>query len=878
MVGAVILHYKILEKLGEGGMGEIYKALDTKLDRFAALKFLPLQFSHSGEEKRRFINEAKSASALNHPNVCTVYDINEYENQEGEKRSFIVMEFIDGRTLRNLDKSLSIEEIIVIGIQIADGLSAAHEKGIIHRDIKPENIMIRKDNRIQIMDFGLAKFYAANEISRLTIAGSTMGTLGYISPEQVQGMEVDYRTDIFSAGAVLYELLTGSQPFKGLHDAEIIFKIVNSDLLPVSEYRNDADPFLDLIISGCLEKKKEDRYQSAKELLNDLKNLKHEYEEKKPKREITKKIPPVKIKPVKKSDLSPRAPIKIKKTSKIFIWSALTFSALLLVFLYSALSSVKPLQINPNMKIQEIIVPFTDISIPSISSDGKWIAFPASDQNDKWDVYLMHTLIKEPRKVTSDSYIYIHYANISPDGGQIIYALNKSLYIIPSVGGIKKKIADDVIASEWRPDGKQIGFIREHYPKYDSISFWTMNTDGNNKRMLLADRWKVNGRFSFSYSPGGSSIVRSRFFDDGYDELFVTNLLNGEEKQLTFDKSNIEDQKWTGKGIILYSSNKGGNMNIWAVSESGGKSVQVTKGNGPDLEISSSSDLNYILYYQLRDFSNMWINDLKKQKLHQITFDERLITDPALSPDGKLTAFSLHKPAPEPYTQIFTMNSDGSNLRQITFNNSRKEYLNFSPGGKYLVYSEYQINNKNDIGKVFVSSLESPEPPKYLGIGKAEMWLNDTVLVITGNSFTETVSVNGNERKKIYKDSTLAFPVNNGKLILYMDLHNNKKGKYYIIPAINGKINEQSKPRFLFSPDDYIPKIITQNYIYTESSNEIWRCSFISGKMEKVNYYVNLMSYWGLGFNVSRDDKEIIYLEHKRSSKYVLIENAFPDK
>ena len=878
MIDKLILQFEIIEKLGEGGMGEIYKALDTKLNRFVALKFLPLRFSNSEEEKKRFIKEAKAASALNHPNMCTIYDILEYENPDGEKISFIVMEFIEGSTLRNKEKPLSAEEVIEIGIQIAEALSAAHERGIIHRDIKPENIMIGKDNRIRIMDFGLAKFYTVNEISRITKAGSTMGTLGYISPEQVQGLEVDYRTDIFSAGAVLYEILSGEQPFKGLHDAEIIYKIVNSDVLPVSEYKNDADPLLDSIISKCLEKKKEDRYQSAGELLEDLKNLKHKYSGRKPEKEITKKSFPGNIKPSRRAGITPSGSIKIRKISKYFIWPILIIFVLAMVFLYNSLFSPPTLQINPNMKIQEIIVPFTDISIPSISSDGKWIAFPASDQNDKWDIYLMHSLVKEPRKVTSDSYIYIHYADISPDGGQIIYALNKTLYIIPSVGGIKKQIADGVISSEWRPDGKEIGFVREHFPKYDSISFWIMNTDGSSKRMLWTDRWKLNGRFSFSYSPDGSSIVRSRFFDDGHDELFIRNLFTGKEKQLTFDKSNIEDQKWTDKGIILYSTNKGGNMNIWAVPESGGKSVQVTKGNGPDLEISSSSDLNYILYYQLRDFSNIWIDDLINHEPHQITFDERLITDPALSPGGKEIAFSLHKPAPEPYTQVFIMNRDGSNLRQITGNNSRKEHLIFSPDGRYLAYTEYRINNENDTGKVFAVNLERSESPEYLGAGKAVMWMNNTSLVIAGNTSSEIVSIDGNKREMLYKDSTLAFPVSSGKLILYMDLHYSSRGKYYVISLTNGKNPSLNKPGFLFTSEDYNQEIINQNYTYTENSNEIWRYNYISGKKERINYYVNLMSYWGLGFNVSSDDKEIIYLEHKRSSKFVMIENAFSGK
>ena len=203
MIGETILHYKILEKLGEGGMGEVFKAQDTKLDRFVALKFLPSELTSSEDDKARFIQEAKAASAMNHPNVCTIHSIDEYNGP-----LFIVMEYIEGTTLRDNKQVLSEKKILEIAAQAADGLGAAHEKGIVHRDIKPENIMIRKDGIVQIMDFGLAKLYSSSNVSRLTKAGTTMGTMGYMSPEQVQGLDVDHRTDIFSLGVVIYELLS----------------------------------------------------------------------------------------------------------------------------------------------------------------------------------------------------------------------------------------------------------------------------------------------------------------------------------------------------------------------------------------------------------------------------------------------------------------------------------------------------------------------------------------------------------------------------------------------------------------------------------------------------------------------------------------------
>ena len=189
MTGETILHYKILEKLGEGGMGEVYKARDTKLDRFVALKFLPSHLTTNEEDKKRFIREAKAASTINHPNVCTIHSIEEYNNQ-----LFIVMEFVEGKTLKDKKVGLSEKQKLEIGIQAAEGFAAAHEKGIVHRDIKPENIMIRKDGIVQIMDFGLAKLRESSDDSRLTKTGTTMGTMRYMSPEQAQGLDVDHRS------------------------------------------------------------------------------------------------------------------------------------------------------------------------------------------------------------------------------------------------------------------------------------------------------------------------------------------------------------------------------------------------------------------------------------------------------------------------------------------------------------------------------------------------------------------------------------------------------------------------------------------------------------------------------------------------------------
>jgi eukaryotic-like serine/threonine-protein kinase len=268
MIGQTISHYKILEKLGEGGMGVVYKAQDTKLDRFVALKFLPPHVAASSDDKARFLQEAKAVASLAHPNICTIHSV-----EEEDGKAFIVMEYVEGKTLKEMDQKIPLKQAVEIGTQIADGLAAAHEKGIVHRDIKPDNIMIRKDGRVQIMDFGLAKLRG---VSRLTKEGTTVGTAGYMSPEQVQGLETDHRTDIFSLGVVLYEMFAGESPFKGIHETAITYEIVNVDPLPLSTVKPDMDPQLDSIVLECLAKEPSERSQSIAEVAKDLRRYKRE--------------------------------------------------------------------------------------------------------------------------------------------------------------------------------------------------------------------------------------------------------------------------------------------------------------------------------------------------------------------------------------------------------------------------------------------------------------------------------------------------------------------------------------------------------------------------------------------------------------------------
>jgi tetratricopeptide (TPR) repeat protein/predicted Ser/Thr protein kinase len=281
LIGKTISHYKILEKLGEGGMGVVYKAEDTKLKRLVALKFLPSSIIASEAEKTRFIHEAQAAAALNHPNICTIYEIDEVDGQ-----AFIAMEFVAGETLqkrvvkgegRGVSGGLQVAEVIDITIQIAQGLAKAHEHGITHRDIKPANVMITKEGVAKILDFGLAKLAGQ---PRLTKTGSTLGTMAYMSPEQARGEEVDHRTDIWALGVVLYEMITGQLPFKGEYEHAIMYSILNEAPQPITSLHSEAPLELESVINKSLVKQAAQRYQHVDELLADLRRVNKEPESK----------------------------------------------------------------------------------------------------------------------------------------------------------------------------------------------------------------------------------------------------------------------------------------------------------------------------------------------------------------------------------------------------------------------------------------------------------------------------------------------------------------------------------------------------------------------------------------------------------------------
>jgi serine/threonine protein kinase len=266
MIGKTIAHYNILEKLGEGGRGAVYKAEDTRLGRVVALKFLPAELTRDPEARNRFMQEARAASALDHPNICTIYEIN-----EAEGRTYISMAYYDGETLKDriARGPLKIEDALDVAVQIAQGLSRAHARGIVHRDIEPANVLITNEGFVKIVDFGVAKLAGM----KLTKTGATLGTARYMSPEQARGAEVDLRSDIWSLGALLYEMIAGTPPFRGEYDQAVIYSILNESPEPVTALRSGVPMALERVVEKALAKSPAERYQHADDLIVDLRQI-----------------------------------------------------------------------------------------------------------------------------------------------------------------------------------------------------------------------------------------------------------------------------------------------------------------------------------------------------------------------------------------------------------------------------------------------------------------------------------------------------------------------------------------------------------------------------------------------------------------------------
>ena len=720
MIGSIILHYKILEKIGEGGMGTVYKARDTKLDRFVALKFLPDQLTKSDNEKARFLQEAKAVAALNHPNVCVIHEI-----QDHCEPPFIVMEYVEGKTLRDLNftKPQSLNKVIEYAIQIAAALQEAHSMGIVHRDIKSENIMINSKDQIKVMDFGLAKLRGS---ARLTQTSTTLGTLAYMSPEQLQNKQVDARSDIFSFGIVLYEMLTGQLPFSGDYDAAVMYSILNEPAQPIQKYHPDAPSSLIHILDRMLEKNPEDRYQSMSEIQSELRRLN---------KQITGSIKAPEIE--KPAVTNKKYPISFKRRTTVMSITVLLLLAVVSILLirYFTKENILPFQ---HISLTKLTT-HGQAEVAAISPDGKY-AVHVMKEADGESIWLRHLVTNSNTRLLPPVQDQLGGLSFSPDGNYIYFdrregGENYNLYYIPVLGGVPRVLLDNVSSGiTFSPDGKQIAFFRINFLEGKS-ALMTANSDGSNVQELTALKFpKLFSPVGLpAWSPDGKVIICGEInFKDNITRLVEFKVKDGQEKVLS-------DQQWrligpivwlnSGEGLFMIATGKSGGHNpqIWYISYPEGELRRITNDLNNYVSLSLSKINDAILTVQQESRSNIWIvsgADVSKSKQitdsrnegslgitwtpdgrivyasqdnglgimeadgsnqHLLMLNKKNAMLPAVSADGHYIAFAATGGGPILY--IWKMDIDGGNLKQLTTHG--ESFPQFTPDGKWIIYTAF---------------------------------------------------------------------------------------------------------------------------------------------------------------------------------------------
>ena len=921
MIGATISHYRIIKKLGQGGMGIVYQAQDTKLDRLVALKFLPHHLTDSPVEQARFMQEAKAASALNHPNVCIIHYIEEVENQQ-----FIVMEYVDGVTLRDKfhENPLKLNDALMFAVQIGEALHEAHAKGIVHRDIKSDNIMVNSKNQIKVMDFGLAKLKGSLKLTR---ASSTVGTLSYMSPEQLQGDEADARSDIFSFGVVLYEMLTQHTPFRGEHEAAIVYSIVNENPEPVEKYRSDLPDDIARILRRAFEKDPEDRYQSVADMVSELRRLKKETSrvvKTVPQRPPTKPITaPVSVQTTaEEPPPAPAPPRKSKKwlTVALFVGAigviGYLLSPKLIPYARTWLQEKqveRVIPINPNATFHVVQSSFTEIGTPGISSDGHWIAFPAVGPDNTWDIYYMNVTGGEARRITSDSSWSMTEADISPDGGRVVYdrwnakTQSAELCVVPVLGGTTTKIADGGSGARWRPDGRRIGFLIQPLGSGEhsgNLEFRTVDPDGRDQKLEFAEG-SIPGAVpaSFTWSPDGKSVALVKTYPSGYQEIFINELGSDNKRQLTFDERNIGDVYWSASDDILFSSERSGNANLWIMPAAGGTPAQVTKGSGPDIHAKLSGDRKVLLYLQQQRSGRAWVSDINGQGAHLLPLGERDVRSAALSPDGQRIAMRIFAADPlSPVSHIYLANLDGSGMRQVSGGTETVTEPQWSPDGKWIAYCSRVPTAPVESTRAYLIDPENPGQTQFIRTGIALRWHDESNIIVFDGARSWFVWVEENEMKQLYEDHTRAIPVLDGEYIFFRDYRKGREGWWIVssAPAI-----QQDSVRRAFDstfvtgpelPDDVIdssaaphPKVYREpkfvvgsghqialtrdgRSVYYAANGEIRKISLPGGREERLPATLRGRDVM---ISVGDDGSELVCIDSRLSSKLVVVENVF---
>jgi len=672
MIGQTILHYKILAKLGEGGMGEVYLAEDTKLERKVALKFLSRHYTQDITVYARFQREAKAAAALNHPNIITVYEIGDHEG-----RAYIAMEYIDGQSLRQImtaeeggGLALPLDQSLNIISQVCEGLAKAHQAGVVHRDLKPENIMLDADGKAKILDFGLAQMKGR---SRLTSDKSTLGTIFYMSPEQCHGAEVDHSTDIWAVGVMLYEMIAGKLPFGGEYEAAIMYSIVNEEPAPLARHKTGVSPDLQHMADKALDKDRETRYQGIAELLADLDR-------------------------VKKSESVPAKPmsrLKKRQMARTFTRYAAfaAFFALLTVMAYYFLGN-KPVK---RLLVEHKQVTFVgDANFPEISPDGQFVAY-ARGKNLDYKLMVEDLASGQALDISSGIKFYCCHHWL-PNSAELSHwakadSFTFATYVVPRLGG-KARRTTIKANSSWSPDG---AYSASAMANWSGLYIMARATD------RLATHIPIKGTFHILYFIEWSPLSNRLLFVTQGDERHTihTIKIDGSEQQKVVEEVNtISSPRWSANGRAIYYFRAIGRtkqllkVNISTTTGKAESEPEILLSGMEAGEIFSISRDNKRLFYsrELR-YSNLWLVDLKDERAGPSLRPKQLTTGtlanfaPSFSPNGQKIAFSVAKGE---HANIHVMPAGGGEIQQITHLNAFNANPVWSPNGQEIAFTSWQ--------------------------------------------------------------------------------------------------------------------------------------------------------------------------------------------